>query len=79
MTHLSPPLRGVGNYSEIDNSKSTGIMKAVYFFCVLYMSGTVFSESKNMTQTQADEHLGDLRKSENVKRAYCARLEGAVL
>ena len=53
--------------------------KAVYFFCVLYMSGAVFSESKCLTQDQADQHLGDLKKSENVKRAYCARLEGAVL
>lgn len=45
-------------------------MKKLFFFCQLFVTGAVSSQSLAMTQAEADQHLADLQKGADVKSAY---------
>lgn len=45
-------------------------MKKLFFFCQLFVTGAVSSQSLAMTQAEAEQHLADLQKGADVKSAY---------
>lgn len=53
--------------------------KSVFFFASILVTGAAMSQSLSMTAPEAQQHLDDLAKQANVKRAYMCELEGAML